>query len=145
MDHSYGYDLTGNLVSAGDSNGRTLTFGYDALGRRVSNGDNWYGYGNAWMQYDAAGRRTRYTWNDGFYVSPLVRGRPGRPLRVICRALSNGWSDACMDMMPTPITGHGWLNPKSPPATHGNGVFPSPVPSSPGNGNTLLDLRVFDP
>ena len=69
VDHSYGYDLTGNLVSAGDSNGRTLTFGYDALGRRVSNGDNWYGYGNAWMQYDAAGRRTRYTWNDGFYVT----------------------------------------------------------------------------
>lgn len=68
-DQSYDYDLLGRLTSASDSNGRTLGFGYDALGRRTSQSDNWYGWGNASYQYDAAGQRTRMTWNDGSYVS----------------------------------------------------------------------------
>jgi RHS repeat-associated protein len=68
-DQDYGYDLIGHLTSASDSNGRTLGFGYDALGRRTNQSDNWYGWGNASYQYDAAGERTRMTWNDGNYVS----------------------------------------------------------------------------
>ncbi len=51
-----------------DSYGHSLGFGYDALGRKVNESDNWYTYGNAQMQYDAVGRRTRLTWADGLYV-----------------------------------------------------------------------------
>jgi RHS repeat-associated protein len=68
-DIGYAYDTFGGLTGAWDSNGRALGFGYDALGRKTSQSDNWYGWGNASMQYDAAGRRTRFTWNDGAYVS----------------------------------------------------------------------------
>jgi len=68
-DQAYIYDLLGRLVAATDSNGRTLGFGYDALGRGTFTTDNWYTYGNASSQYDAAGRRTRYTWADGFFVT----------------------------------------------------------------------------
>ncbi|WP_083836038.1 RHS repeat domain-containing protein [Sphingomonas elodea] len=68
-DQSYGYDLLGRMTSATDSNGRTLSFTYDALGRRRNQTDNWYGFGNASSEYDAASRRTRLTWGDGFFVT----------------------------------------------------------------------------
>lgn len=67
-DIGYAYDLLGNLTAAWDSNGRNLGFAYDALGRKTSQSDNWYGWGNASMLYDAGGRRTRFTWGDGAYV-----------------------------------------------------------------------------
>lgn len=68
-DLGYGYDTSGNLTGAWDSNGRNLSFGYDALDRKTSQNDNWYGWGNASMQYDTAGRRTRFTWGDGAFVT----------------------------------------------------------------------------
>lgn len=46
-----------------------LSFTYNALGRRTGQTNNWTGWGNASFQYDAAGRRTRLTWNDGFHVT----------------------------------------------------------------------------
>lgn len=44
-----------------------IHYGYDVFGRKASEVANasW----TASMQYDAAGRRTRLTWNDGFYVT----------------------------------------------------------------------------
>lgn len=68
-DLGYAYDNLSHLKNATDSNGRNLAFSYDALGRKVSQSDNWYGWGNASMQYDLVGRRTRFIWNDGAYVS----------------------------------------------------------------------------
>ncbi len=88
-DQSYAYDNLGHLTSASDSNGRVLGFGYDALGRRTSQSDNWYSLGNAAFQYDSAGRRTRFTWGDGNYVSydylatgemSVIRDSGGNPL-----------------------------------------------------------------
>jgi RHS repeat-associated protein len=37
------------------------------LGRQLSEGSTWFGTRSS--QYDAAGRRTRLTWHDGFYVT----------------------------------------------------------------------------
>ncbi|MHA6720203.1 RHS repeat-associated core domain-containing protein [Sphingomonas sp. RS6] len=68
-DQSYGYDLLGRMTSASDSNNRTISFTYDALGRRKTQSDSWYGYGSTSYQYDVAGRRTRLTWADGFFVT----------------------------------------------------------------------------
>jgi RHS repeat-associated protein len=68
-DQSYAYDNYGQLTQAQDSSGRVLGFVYDALGRKTSQSDNHYGLGNASFLYDAAGRRTRFTWGDGNYVS----------------------------------------------------------------------------
>ena len=61
------YDLKGSLTQLqrpGD--GVTLTYSYDALGRLLSDGQ---AYGSMAYQYDVAGRRTRATWADGFYVT----------------------------------------------------------------------------
>ncbi len=66
---SYAWDNLGELVTANDGNGHALGYVYDALGRLTSQSDAWYGTGNASFQYDAAGRRTRQTWWDGFYVT----------------------------------------------------------------------------
>jgi RHS repeat-associated protein len=64
---SYVYDLLGRMTSASDSaTGLTGTLGYDALGRLISDAQ---GFGTSSYQYDAAGRRTRLTWADNFYVS----------------------------------------------------------------------------
>ncbi|MEH3098720.1 RHS repeat domain-containing protein [Sphingomonas adhaesiva] len=68
-DISYEYDLLGNLTKASDSQGRALSFVYDALGRKTSQSDSWYYMGGASFQYNAAGQRTRMTWNGGKYVS----------------------------------------------------------------------------
>ncbi|HKH43215.1 MAG TPA: hypothetical protein VKM72_00980, partial [Thermoanaerobaculia bacterium] len=66
-DYSYNYDLLGRLTVAGNtfSNHQT-NFTYDALGRVLTQTNNWYGTKtSAW---DAAGRRTRLTHRDGFFV-----------------------------------------------------------------------------
>ena len=71
---TYGYDLFGNIVNA--TNGQPsfssiMTFSYDALGREKSEQQNINSVtiGTTAFQYDLAGRRTRLTWTDGFYVT----------------------------------------------------------------------------
>lgn len=66
VDVSYGYDLLGRLTSAVDGNGWTKNFGYDALGRATTQSSN---ISSTTLQYDAAGRKIRQTWADGFYVT----------------------------------------------------------------------------
>ena len=64
---NYQYDLTGQLTQVqrpGD--GMTVTLAYDALGRQLSEAQP---FGSASYQYDSAGRLTRLTWGDGFYVT----------------------------------------------------------------------------
>ena len=64
-DLGYGYDLLGRLTSA-VGNGSTVTsFAYDALGRMVTEQNYNATTSHA---YDLAGRQTRLTWGDGFYV-----------------------------------------------------------------------------
>jgi RHS repeat-associated protein len=63
---SYGYDLLGHLTSASDENSHALSFSYDALGNMTGSTSS---FGSSTSQYDAAGRRTRLTWPDGFYVT----------------------------------------------------------------------------
>ena len=55
----------------------TLTFGYDALGRQTSDGQGW---GSITRTYDLAGRVTRTSWWDGFFVDydRLVTGEISR-------------------------------------------------------------------
>jgi RHS repeat-associated protein len=65
-DVTYTYTNLGELLSATDANGHTGTFGYDGLGRATSQGD---ATSARTSQYDAAGRRTRLTWADGFFVT----------------------------------------------------------------------------
>ncbi len=65
-DTDYAYDNFGRLVSAVSSNSHALYLDYDALGRKVREADAVSG---RTMQYDLAGRRTRLTWADGFFVS----------------------------------------------------------------------------
>lgn len=64
-DVSYGYDLLGRLTSATGDGAIVNAFGYDALGRLLTE-QNY----NATTHhaYDLAGRQTRLTWHDGFYV-----------------------------------------------------------------------------
>jgi YD repeat-containing protein len=57
----------GRLVSASDGLGHQQSFGYDALGWRLSETSNWFRTTS--NQYDLAGRRTRLTWRDGFFVT----------------------------------------------------------------------------
>lgn len=63
---NFTYDNFGRMTNAHDENGRETNLDYDALGRVV-------GQGNAttslMMRYDGAGRRTRLTWNDDFYLT----------------------------------------------------------------------------
>lgn len=63
--------ITSNLVGeittiARAADGVTQTYAYDGLGRLLSEGQ---AFGSASYLYDAAGRRIRTTWNDGFYVT----------------------------------------------------------------------------
>lgn len=62
----YSYDLLNNLTLAQDGNGHKVGHTYDALGRATSETGAW---GTLASQYDAADRRTRLTWDDGFFVS----------------------------------------------------------------------------
>jgi YD repeat-containing protein len=63
-DASYSYDLLNHLTSASQG-GNTLTFGYDTFGRNTSQTGP---LGISAYQYDAADRRRRTTWQDGFLV-----------------------------------------------------------------------------
>jgi RHS repeat-associated protein len=64
---SYTYDLLGRrgTVTRGSS-GIVLTYGFDVLSRLLY---EWQPFGSSSSQYDVAGRRTRLTWNDGYYVT----------------------------------------------------------------------------
>lgn len=63
---SYTYDLLGRVTLAAKNPTNQTSMSYDALGRKVGEANYYYSLGS---QYDAAGRRTRLTWNDGFYVT----------------------------------------------------------------------------
>ena len=63
---TYTYDLASRLRLAQDANGHKTGYGYDALGRVTSETGAW---GTLSSQFDAAGRRTRLTWSDGFFVT----------------------------------------------------------------------------
>ncbi|WP_228244145.1 RHS repeat domain-containing protein [Porphyrobacter sp. GA68] len=65
-DITYSYDLLGRLTRAQDANGHVSAFGYDGFDRKTSEGSNWT---NRQFAYDTAGRRTRTTWGDGFFVT----------------------------------------------------------------------------
>lgn len=64
-DVAYGYDLLGQMTSAVGDGAVGNNFAYDALGRLVTEGN--YG-ATTYHAYDLAGRQTRLTWSDGFYV-----------------------------------------------------------------------------
>lgn len=66
---SFSYDLFGNTLSANNSSTTFATgnsFNYDALSRMTSETSTYNGSGavTKTMQYDAAGRRTRFSWPD---------------------------------------------------------------------------------
>lgn len=64
---NYAHDLQGHTTQISrPGDGITINFGYDALGRMTSDGQS---FGGMSYQYDVAGRRTRETWSDGFYVT----------------------------------------------------------------------------
>ncbi|MBA4041963.1 MAG: hypothetical protein C0474_09250, partial [Sphingobium sp.] len=64
---AYSHDLLGRTtLIARLSDGVTSTIGYDALGRMTSEAQ---AFGLIASQYDSAGRRTRVTWGDGFFVT----------------------------------------------------------------------------
>lgn len=63
-DVSYAYDLQGHMLSA--TQGTTVSLAWDALGRQRSETNS---LGTMSYDYDLAGRRTRITWPDGFYVA----------------------------------------------------------------------------
>ncbi|WBY07513.1 hypothetical protein PIB19_19560 [Sphingomonas sp. 7/4-4] len=62
----YGYDLLGRLTSAIGNGWATNAFSYDALGRLLT--EQKYNAAT-YHAYDLAGRQTRLTWYDGFYVN----------------------------------------------------------------------------
>jgi RHS repeat-associated protein len=64
-DVAYGYDLLGRLTSASQT-GHALSFTYDALGRVLNQTGPLGTFASEW---DLAGRRTRLTWPDSFYVT----------------------------------------------------------------------------
>lgn len=64
-DVTYGYDLLGRLTSASRT-GYALGFTYDALGRVLEQTGP---LGTLTSEYDIAGRRTKLTWPDAFYVT----------------------------------------------------------------------------
>ncbi|MBE1525981.1 RHS repeat-associated protein [Sphingopyxis sp. OAS728] len=64
-DLAYEYDLLGRLRKATGNGWAVNAFTYDALGRlTVEQNYN----ATTYHAYDAAGRQTRLTWHDGFYV-----------------------------------------------------------------------------
>jgi len=64
-DVSYAYDLLGRVTSTLGDGWAGNNFGYDALGRQVTEG---HYNATTYHTYDLAGRQTRLTWSDGFYV-----------------------------------------------------------------------------
>ncbi|MFY0400997.1 MULTISPECIES: RHS repeat-associated core domain-containing protein, partial [Brevundimonas] len=65
---TYAYDNLGRLTSASITGGGSLTRAWDALGRLSSETQNPLAKTVSY-QYDLAGRRTRLTWPDGFFVN----------------------------------------------------------------------------
>ena len=65
-DISYRYDNMGRLLEARDTGTHFTRLAYDALGRLESEGSNWITRTHG---YDAAGRRTRLTFNDGLFIT----------------------------------------------------------------------------
>ena len=66
-DRNFSYDLLGRLTGATFSaGGASFAATYDALGRNLTQSGT---LGTVSYQYDIAGRRTRTTWGDGFYVA----------------------------------------------------------------------------
>ncbi len=63
---SYTYDNFGRRLTAAQS-GHTLSFSYDQLSRNLTQQSSVLG--TITYQYDLAGRRTRLTWPDAFYVT----------------------------------------------------------------------------
>lgn len=68
---SYSYDLHGRLLAAEQAYTpawglKVAAFSYDGLGRVIAESSY---IGTTGYQYDLAGRRTRLTWPDGFYVT----------------------------------------------------------------------------
>jgi RHS repeat-associated protein len=74
LDVTYAYDLLGRITSASQT-GNSLSFTYDALGRNLTQAGP---HGTVTSAWDIAGRRTRITHPDGFYVDQdyLVTGEP---------------------------------------------------------------------
>ena len=66
QDITFTYDNLDRLTRAAKNALNQTAMTYDALGRKTSESNYYYGLTS---QYDAAGRRTRLTWNDGFYVT----------------------------------------------------------------------------
>ncbi len=68
----YGYDLLGRntTIRRNTASGRGIINRYDALSRLVSTRDTTGGGSRATRyRYNAASRRTRMTWSDGYYVT----------------------------------------------------------------------------
>ncbi len=65
---AYAYDNLGRLASASITGGGSMTRTWDALGRLTSETQNPLAKTVSY-QYDLAGRRTRLTWPDGFFVN----------------------------------------------------------------------------
>jgi YD repeat-containing protein len=63
-DITYGYDLLGRMTGASQT-GHALSFTHDALGRNLTQTSP---QGTMTSTWDSAGRRTRLTWPDAFYV-----------------------------------------------------------------------------
>jgi RHS repeat-associated protein len=61
---AYSYDLLSRMTSATQT-GHSVSFTFDALGRQLTEVSP---QGTMTYQYDVAGRRTRATWPDSFYV-----------------------------------------------------------------------------
>jgi len=67
FDEIYSYDNLGRMKTAGGTpTSPTIAFTWDALGRLTK--DDHVAFGAKTFDYDLAGRRTRMTWRDGFYV-----------------------------------------------------------------------------
>lgn len=64
-DVSYTYDLQGRLTRATKNAVNQAVLTYDALGRKTGESNFYYALTS---QYDLADRRTRLTWQDGFYA-----------------------------------------------------------------------------
>lgn len=65
---NFAYDNLGRLTSAAIVGGASLTRSWDVLGRLTSETQNPLAKTVAY-EYDPAGRRTRLTWPDGFFVN----------------------------------------------------------------------------
>lgn len=71
LDVTYTYDNFGRVLTAAQAS-HTVTWNYDVLGRKLSEVGPLTvsgAYGKIGYEYDLAGRRTKLTWPDGFFVT----------------------------------------------------------------------------